>query len=128
MFQFYPENPDQVELIVGCAMKAGFTGGLVVDYPNSTKAKKYFLCLFAGYKDSSVHAPKMPVGLTDENGRTQVSFESSRRGDNGNSRSRKRAPIKDKNWVQKKKEVARKRGKDVAKDSKFTARKRRPKF
>ena len=26
-------------------MRAGFTGGLVVDYPNSTKAKKYFLVL-----------------------------------------------------------------------------------
>ena len=30
----------QVELITGQAMKAGFTGGLVVDYPNSTRAKK----------------------------------------------------------------------------------------
>ena len=29
-------------------MKAGFTGGLVVDYPNSTKAKKFFLCLMTG--------------------------------------------------------------------------------
>ena len=30
----------QVELITTQAMKAGFTGGLVVDYPNSTRAKK----------------------------------------------------------------------------------------
>jgi len=30
----------QVELITMQAMKAGFTGGLVVDYPNSTRAKK----------------------------------------------------------------------------------------
>eukprot|EP00808_Paulinella_micropora_P005928 g24606.t1 len=35
-------------LITQAAMRAGFSGGLVVDYPNSTKAKKYFLCLFAG--------------------------------------------------------------------------------
>lgn len=48
VFQFYPENPQQVELITTQAMKAGFTGGLVVDYPNSTRAKKIFLCLFAG--------------------------------------------------------------------------------
>ncbi|RMX49859.1 hypothetical protein pdam_00018386 [Pocillopora damicornis] len=40
VFQFYPENPQQVELITTQAMKAGFTGGLVVDYPNSTRAKK----------------------------------------------------------------------------------------
>ena len=36
----------QLELITAQAMKAGFTGGLVVDYPNSTKAKKYFFNYF----------------------------------------------------------------------------------
>lgn len=30
------------------AMKAGFYGGVVVDYPNSTKAKKFFLVLMTG--------------------------------------------------------------------------------
>jgi 18S rRNA (guanine1575-N7)-methyltransferase len=40
VFQFYPENEAQVDLITRQAMRAGFTGGLVVDYPNSTKAKK----------------------------------------------------------------------------------------
>ena len=29
-----------MELITHQAMRAGFTGGVVVDYPNSTKAKK----------------------------------------------------------------------------------------
>ena len=48
VFQFYPANPEQIEMIMTASMKAGFSGGLVVDYPNSTKAKKYFLCLFAG--------------------------------------------------------------------------------
>lgn len=45
VFQFYPENDHQVELIVSQALKAGFTGGLVVDYPNSTKVKYVFLSL-----------------------------------------------------------------------------------
>ena len=40
VFQFYPENPEQMELITRQAMRAGFTGGVVVDYPNSTKARK----------------------------------------------------------------------------------------
>lgn len=31
----------QLELITAQAMRAGFTGGMVVDYPNSSKAKKY---------------------------------------------------------------------------------------
>ncbi|XP_044312074.1 probable 18S rRNA (guanine-N(7))-methyltransferase isoform X2 [Varanus komodoensis] len=48
VLQLYPENPQQLELITSQAMKAGFTGGVVVDYPNSTRAKKFFLCLFAG--------------------------------------------------------------------------------
>jgi 18S rRNA (guanine1575-N7)-methyltransferase len=32
-------------------MKNGFTGGLIVDFPNSKKAKKYFLFLMAGHSD-----------------------------------------------------------------------------
>lgn len=48
VFQFYPDNSDEIEMITTQAMKAGFYGGLVVDYPNSTKAKKYFLVLMTG--------------------------------------------------------------------------------
>ncbi|OXB70983.1 UNVERIFIED_CONTAM: hypothetical protein H355_005194 [Colinus virginianus] len=48
VLQLYPENPEQLELITAQAMRAGFTGGMVVDYPNSAKAKKFFLCLFVG--------------------------------------------------------------------------------
>lgn len=32
-------------------MKNGFTGGLIVDYPNSTKKRKYFLFLMAGFSE-----------------------------------------------------------------------------
>jgi 18S rRNA (guanine1575-N7)-methyltransferase len=32
-------------------MKNGFTGGLIVDFPNSKKAKKYYLFLMAGYSE-----------------------------------------------------------------------------
>merc|ERR1712137_627474 len=57
VFQLYPENSEQVELITMCAMTCGFTGGLVVDFPHSAKAKKYFLVLFAG------HTAQLPAGL-----------------------------------------------------------------
>src|SRR5690348_10655374 len=53
IFQFYPENPEQVELLTSAAMRAGFTGGLLVDYPNSAKAKKSVLVLSSGL--SSIH-------------------------------------------------------------------------
>lgn len=35
-----PPFSPQLELITTQATKAGFTGGVVVDYPNSAKAKK----------------------------------------------------------------------------------------
>lgn len=57
VFQFYPDNSDEIEMITKQAMKAGFYGGLVVDYPNSTKAKKYFLVLMTG------GAVQLPKGL-----------------------------------------------------------------
>ena len=40
VLQLYPETPQQMELITNAALKSGFGGGVVVDYPNSTKAKK----------------------------------------------------------------------------------------
>lgn len=38
-------------MITNAALKNGFTGGLIVDFPNSKKAKKFFLFLMAGYSD-----------------------------------------------------------------------------
>jgi len=40
-----------MELVTEQAMKAGFYGGIVVDFPNSAKAKKYFLVLMTGGAD-----------------------------------------------------------------------------
>jgi 18S rRNA (guanine1575-N7)-methyltransferase len=37
-----------VEKIMAAATCAGFGGGLVVDFPNSSKAKKYYLVLSTG--------------------------------------------------------------------------------
>lgn len=34
VFQIYPESVAQRELILGAAMRAGFAGGVVVDYPH----------------------------------------------------------------------------------------------
>ena len=34
MFQMYPENIAQRELILRSAMHAGFAGGVVIDYPH----------------------------------------------------------------------------------------------
>ena len=39
VLQFYPENPQQVEMITHQSMKAGFTGGLVVTTPTPPKPR-----------------------------------------------------------------------------------------
>ncbi|PNI92552.1 BUD23 isoform 6, partial [Pan troglodytes] len=58
VLQLYPENSEQLELITTQATKAGFSGGMVVDYPNSAKAKKFYLCLFSG---PSTFIPEVPI-------------------------------------------------------------------
>eukprot|EP01134_Creolimax_fragrantissima_P007421 CFRG7421T1 len=126
VFQFYPETPQQMELITQSAMKAGFTGGAVVDYPNSTKAKKIFLCLFAGVGAS---VPKGLDGMSAEEKKFQsVAFVERAKSKSTRKHGSDRGSVKSKDWVQAKKERGRKQGKDVRHDSKFTARNRKPKF
>ena len=50
-------------MITSAAMKNGFTGGLIVDFPNSKKAKKYFLFLMAGYSEEIIKEAEEAVFL-----------------------------------------------------------------
>ncbi|CAD5124425.1 unnamed protein product [Dimorphilus gyrociliatus] len=120
--QFYPENSEQIQLVTTQAMKAGFTGGLVVDYPNSSKAKKMFLCLFAGGAQQ-----ELPKGLgTEESSEASAAFVA------GRERTKKlrnqKVLKKSKDWIIAKKERRRRQGKEVRPDSKYTGRKRKPRF
>ncbi|ORZ38329.1 williams-Beuren syndrome critical region protein 22 [Catenaria anguillulae PL171] len=131
VFQFYPENDTQVQMITAAALKAGFQGGIVVDYPNSAKARKTYLCLFAGQRDGQTQA--LPQGLSGEEGlggeQDSVAYEGRRVDDRQRVRKGNRKAIKDKDWILNKKEQMRKKGdKKVANDSKYTGRKRKPKF
>ncbi|KAI1893707.1 hypothetical protein AGOR_G00126460 [Albula goreensis] len=123
VFQIYPENSEQLELITAQAMKAGFTGGMVVDYPNSTKAKKFFLCLFAGV--SGVLPKGLGTETVDRGVSNQVQFTGQRsRFKNMKGKSVK----KSKDWIMEKKERRRRQGRDVRADTKYTGRQRRPHF
>lgn len=130
VFQFYPEGPDQIDLILAAATKAGFTGGLVVDYPNSARAKKYYLCLMTGVASAlpqgrdgdETEEASFGEGSVSVAKRTQAAYRERLK-----ERKRKEK-VKDRNWVMAKKDLYRKRGLEVAEDSKYTARKRRPKF
>jgi 18S rRNA (guanine1575-N7)-methyltransferase len=66
ILQFYPESPEQAVLVMQCASKVGFAGGLVVDYPNSSKAKKYYLCL------SFERSYQVPAALGENSGPSGV--------------------------------------------------------
>ncbi|KAI1795919.1 S-adenosyl-L-methionine-dependent methyltransferase [Ganoderma leucocontextum] len=126
ILQFYPTSDDQIQLITSIAQKAGFGGGLVVDYPNSKKARKVFLCLFVGGGGGAQQVPKGLECEEEDEGRVQ--FE--KRRERLKTRSGgKRKNIKDKDWILKKKELYRQRGKEsVPNDSKYTGRKRKPVF
>ncbi|ENN71752.1 hypothetical protein YQE_11572, partial [Dendroctonus ponderosae] len=117
VLQFYPENGAQMELVTSQAMKAGFFGGVVVDYPNSTKAKKFYLVLMTG---GSVALPK---GLGTEGASDGVDYARRDRAKN------LRKPLKSvRSWIQEKKERRRRQMKKVRPDSKYTGRKRCGRF
>ncbi|CAE7830008.1 unnamed protein product [Symbiodinium sp. CCMP2592] len=115
--QFYPETATQVEMITAAALRCGFGGGLVVDYPHSSKAKKHFLVIYAGL--SGEQPANMPQPMEDDDEQVAVSKrerESKKKGKNQDT-------YKDK--VLKKKEHQRKKGFGVRKDTKYTARPRK---
>jgi len=124
VFQFYPENSAQIEMITSQAMKAGFTGGILVDYPNSTKAKKFFLVLMTG------GLQQMPKALGTEAAAeaaasNTVSYEAKR----DRIRNARGKPLKkSRDWILEKKERRRKKGIEVRPDTKYTGRKRKGKM
>jgi len=122
VFQFYPENPQQVEMITQQSMKAGFTGGLVVDYPNSTKAKKFFLVLMTG------GSQPMPRALGEEGGHQMAGARFETKRERVKQIRGVKKGVKTKDWILDKKERQRKKGRDVRPDTKYTGRKRRDKF
>lgn len=125
VFQFYPENGAQLDLITSAAMKAGFGGGLVVDYPNSTRAKKYFLCLLAG-PPAPGSAPPQALGTEEAN---SVPYSGHRDNAKWNRKGKKgKQRMTRRERVIANKEKLRRRGKIVRPDTKYTGRSRGPKF
>lgn len=136
--QVYPSNPEQASMMVSAAMRAGFGGGIVVDFPNSTRAKKHFLVLMVG-GGGSLPAAKDGMGSDDEEGEengdgVRVQGRSNkRRNKKGNFQHSLSARHPDakggKSWVLKKKQQMREKGYgNVPADSKYTGRKRKARF
>lgn len=129
VLQFYPETAEQAVLITECATRVGFAGGVVVDYPNSAKAKKHYLVL--SFDRSSEQKRKAalkdgPISALEEQHSVLVTGAS--RDGKKKAPIRKKKGVKTKEWIVHKKETQRKKGKSVRPDSKYTARRRPTKF
>jgi len=128
VLQFYPSSDDQVQLITQTAQRAGFGGGVVVDYPNSKKARKVFLVLYVGDGGAAHNLPRGLEGEAEADVEARAKFEK-RRQREGRREKGKKGKVRGKEWILKKKELYRRRGKeDVPRDSKFTGRKRKTVF
>ena len=124
-FQFYPANPEQINLITKAALENGFTGGVVVDFPHSTKKKKYYLFLQAGFTKESIKdvmdaIPKNEIDDDEEDEKVDVVRERRKL----NKQKYHESKFKSREWILKKKSRQRKQGKDVRPDTKYTGRRR----
>jgi 18S rRNA (guanine1575-N7)-methyltransferase len=151
--QFYPASEPQANLIVKQAIRAGFSGGIVVDFPNSTKAKKQFLVITAGAADpaktqQAVKQQQQQQQKGQDDGEDeeqmqvvgggadvesmQVEVGKRELTANGNEQKQEKEkkgkkPKAGKQWVLKKKERHKRVGKEVKSDSKYSGRKRKRK-
>lgn len=133
VFQLYPENNAQRELILSFAMRAGFSGGVVVDYPHSSKKRKEYLVLTCGPPSMSTATQRGK----DEDENSCSDDESSGDEDNQVCISDRHRPRKKqkqakkgktRSWILNKKEKMRNKGNVVPKDTKYTGRKRKDRF
>lgn len=112
--QFYPMNDMQSQQILDAAKVSGFGGGLIIDEPESKRHKKYYLVLTAGQSDRNINLAGAEMDAPEAHKKL-------------NSRMKKKMETK-KDYINRKKDTMRRRGRKVANDSKFTARKRRVRF
>mmetsp|Transcript_8003 Transcript_8003/g.14516 ORF Transcript_8003/g.14516 Transcript_8003/m.14516 type:complete len:285 (-) Transcript_8003:16-870(-) len=124
-FQFYPENAAQMELVTAAAMRAGFSGGIVVDFPHSTRAKKVYLVLTSGSAAVSTQAAPASNAQSVGDGTTVIQHVTRRaRPEKKKSRDSRKQMSSLKDRIQKQKDRERRKGRDVRPDSKYSGRKR----
>ncbi|GAQ88193.1 Methyltransferase [Klebsormidium nitens] len=136
VLQFYPDGPKQVEMISSAAMRVGFSGGLVVDFPHSTRAKKYFLVLMAGPPSVNSTLPKAKGvdggsesnedDVSEDDEGATVEFADRQRHAKRRRKDGKRG--KGRSWILNKKRQQREKGVEVPADTKYTGRKRKARF
>ena len=122
--QFYPKNDVQQTMVCAAAIKAGFGVGLLEDDP-STKNRKLYLVLTVGNVIAEGRKGDVMELVKDLDG-LEVHDSRGKKPDRG--KVQKKAVKGSKTWILRKKEQARKKGKEVRTDSQYTGRKRRVQF
>jgi 18S rRNA (guanine1575-N7)-methyltransferase len=118
VLQFYPKNEQQRTMITGAAVKAGFGAGLLEDDPD-TKNKKVYLVLTVG-SGGELSGRDITDSVRNMEGVEVV--------DERRKHKEKKRGESMKQWILKKKDRDRRKGKIVKGDSKYTGRKRRIQF
>lgn len=127
VLQIYPANTEQAAMMTNAAMRAGFSGGLVVDFPHSTRAKKYFLVLMVGGTAALPQARGLDGGEPDEEDAAAEVYVGHRKTKRRKQGHGDKASKRD--WIVRKKAQQRSRGYTAVKpDSKYTGRKRKDRF
>ncbi|KAI4335388.1 hypothetical protein L6164_014034 [Bauhinia variegata] len=132
VFQLYPENLNQRELILNAAMHAGFAGGIVVDYPHSSKRRKEFLVLTCGQRSVNTTISKGKgedgdSGSDDDSEEENQTVSISDR-HRPRKKQKKNKSGKGREWILRHKEKSRRKGNIVPPDTKYTGRKRKDRF
>ncbi|KAI7997236.1 18S rRNA (guanine-N(7))-methyltransferase RID2 [Camellia lanceoleosa] len=128
VFQVYPESVAQRELILSFAMRAGFAGGVVVDFPHRIPCAHLWSTVLTTATPKAIGADEESCSEdeTSEDEENETVCISDRH------RPRKKQKItkkgKGREWVLRKKEQMRKRGNVVPPNTKYTARKRKARF
>lgn len=119
VLQFYPKNDTQRTMISQAAIKAGFAAGMLEDDGGTKNAKLYLVLSVGGGDITSTVRGMDGVDIEDGRGIGRILAKSKR-----DHEGRKGG----KAWILGKKEKMRGKGKVVKEDSRYTGRKRRPKF
>lgn len=117
--QFYPKNDQQRNMITSAATRAGFGAGLLED-DAGTKNAKIYLVLHIGGGDVTDAVAGMEDVIVDDNRRAARESQGKRK--------RGKEIKGSKQWILKKKVQMQNKGKVVKATSKYTGRKRGPRF
>ena len=138
--QFYPRNDAQRRMISNAAIKAGFGAGILEDDPGTKNAKIYLVLTVGGTSSADQGRGGSGSGNGSGNGTRDITnvvhgmddvdVLDRRKGASGKSDLIRPKDLKrgSKLWIVYKKERMERQGKCVKRSSKYTGRKRRPRF